>query len=131
MKLIEGEQLPAPQEQWRGPQRGFDGNTLMILFVATLVVGGILRAIFGRLLGAGIIGGVVGAAGWWIAGSLIVGLIAAIFAFVFTVGGGGRRGYYGGHGGFGGGFGGGMGGGGGGFSGGGGGFGGGGASGRW
>jgi uncharacterized protein len=101
------------------------------VLIVAMVGGGLLRAIFGRALGAVATGGAVGFLVWVLAGTLFIGVMAGVLAFFFTlVGGGfggGRR-----YGGFPGGWGGGgMRTGGGGFGGGGGGFGGGGASGRW
>ena len=136
--VAEGKPLPAPQAGGarKAAGRGFDlGTLLVILFVIVPVVGGILRAIFGKLPGAMIGGGIIGAAAWFVVGSLVVAVLAAIVAFIvmifFAAGGGlpGRggpmsSGGWGGGGGF-------SGGGGGGFSGGGGSFGGGGASGDW
>ena len=126
VRLIDGEPLPAPE---RRNSNGANNNALPLLFFAAIALAGILRAIFGQLLGASIVGAIIGVAAWLIFGSLIFGFIAAIFAFIMTLGGGGRYGGIGGGGFGGGGLGGGFGGGG--FSGGGGGFGGGGASGRW
>ena len=138
IKVIDGEPLPAPARS--APQ--VDGGVfqfLPIVLIAAMVVGGVLRAILGRGLGALATGGGVGFLAWILAGTLFVGVIAGVLAFFFTLMGGGfgggRR-----YGGFPGGFPGGMGRGGswgggggfgGGFRGGGGGFGGGGASGRW
>ncbi|MBI3771811.1 MAG: YgcG family protein [Gammaproteobacteria bacterium] len=122
-RLIDGEPLPAPSQQdseWSG------GNSLPLLFFAVIALGGFLRAIFGQLLGASVVSTVIGIAVWWLFGSMTFTLLAAIFAFIITLfGGGGRGSRYGGINGGGGGFGGGT------FRGGGGGFGGGGASGRW
>ncbi len=130
-RLIQGEPLPEPAP---GPAtRGWSriGQALPTLLFAVLILGGVLRAIFGTLPAASITGGVMGLALWLLAGSLFAAIVAGIIAFLFTLGGGGggTGGYYRGgglgRGGFGGGnFGGG-------FRGGGGGFGGGGASGRW
>ena len=134
IKVIDGEPLPAPAKS--APQ--VDGDVfqfLPIVLIAAMVVGGVLRAILGRALGAFATGGAVGFLVWVLAGTLFIGVMAGVLAFFFTlVGGGfggGRRygGFPGGWGG--GGWGGGIRGGGGGFGGGGGGFGGGGASGRW
>ncbi len=107
----------------------------IVLFVVVPVVGGILTRIFGKALGSTVGAGVVGAAAWVVAGSLLIAGVAAVVGFLvilFAGAGAGlaRRGGGvwlpgGGGGGWGGG------GGGGGFSGGGGGFGGGGASGGW
>lgn len=134
MRLIDGEPLPAPQKSASPAAEGGWMQLLPMLLIVALIGGGILRAMFGRFLGAAATGGVVGLLAWTLAGTLLIALIAALFAFIFTLGGSGGRRYYGG--GFpGGGIGfprgGGGWGGGGGFRGGGGSFGGGGASGRW
>jgi uncharacterized protein len=129
IKVIDGEPLPAPQAH---PQRvtGVDLNTLLVIgFVLVFVVGGVLRAIFGRAVGAGIVGAIAGFIGWTLGGALLIGIVVAIIAFFLSLFGGTRGGFGGG--GFGGGGFGSGGFGGGGFSGGGGGSGGGGASGSW
>lgn len=135
IRVVEGEPLPpprarAPAGQGLGLQEFF---VLGMLFV--FVGGGILRAMFGRVLGSGVVGTVGGFVAWLLAGSLlaaiVLGLLMALFSAVAGAGSrfpGGRGGWYPGGGWSsrgGGGFGGG------GFGGGGGGFGGGGASGRW
>jgi uncharacterized protein len=135
MRLIDGEPLPAPSRSAPAADGGGFVQVLPVLLVAALIGGAILRAIFGRFLGAAATGGVVGFLAWMLAGAMAVALLAGVFAFIFTLGGGGGmgrrthgRGFPGGGIGLpgGGGWGGG-----GGFRGGGGGFGGGGASGRW
>lgn len=128
MKLIDGEQLPAPKAA-ASPTGGVSSTeTAFFLLIAAVFVGSALRAVLGRALGAGLAGLIAGGVGWLLVGSALLGLGLGVAAF-FAVFSGVRFG--GGPGGFGGG---GFGGGGsspGGFSGGGGGFGGGGASGRW
>lgn len=136
MRIIEGEPLPAPRARG-APQVSGYVDLIVPGLILVFVVGGVLRALFGRFLGSGVVGAIAGAAVWAIAGSLAVALVVGILAFVFGLFGGSgmRRGYGGwGGGGFGGGWGGGMRGGGGfggGWSGGGGRSGGGGASGGW
>ena len=142
---VVGSGAPLPAQQRPAPSRraqGFDFQTLLILlFVGVPVLGGILSRVFGRVLGSTVGAGVVGAGAWVVAGSIAIGVGAAVIALIimllFSAGGGiGRRGgtwiptggWGGGGLGGGGGF---SGGGGGGFSGGGGSFGGGGASGGW
>ena len=120
--LIEGEPLPPPKKQ-TASGGAFD-TYFPMLFVAAIVLGGLMRAIFGQVLGGIATGGIVGLAVWLLGAGLFFAIVIALMAFVFTLGGG--RGIPGGFGGMGGG---GLGGGG--FGGGGGGFGGGGASGRW
>ncbi len=88
-----------------------------------IAVGGLLRALFGRLPAATLVGLGTGLLAWLIVAPVIAAVLVGIVGFIFTLAGGGHRGGLGGfgRGGFGGG----------GFGGGGGGFGGGGASGRW
>jgi len=133
LRVIDGEPLPAPASPV--PQVGGSiGQSLPILLIVAMVVGGLLRRMLGKTVGSITAGGAVGAVAWFLVGAVSIAVVAGILAFIFTlVGGGAGRGVHGGFpGGFGGGgFGRGGGFGGGGFRGGGGGFGGGGASGRW
>ena len=123
MARISGEPLPEPERQ---ASSGDWGDMLPVLLFGGLLVGGLLRAIFGSFLGGVVNGGLVGAAVWLLGGGLLIAAVIAFIAFLLTMSGGlgGLNGYSGGYGG--GGFGGN-----GGFSGGGGDFGGGGASGDW
>ena len=134
--VAEGKPLPPRKaENTRKGGGGFPIDALLlILFVVVPVVGGILRRIFGRLLGSTIGAGIVGTAAWIVAGSIAIGVIAAVVGFLVMIFVGAGSAFAGRGGGLpiGGGWGGGGGGsGGGGFSGGGGSFGGGGASGNW
>jgi len=129
IRIVDGEPLPPPAA--RDPSWSNIERMIPFAFVAVVVLGGVLRAVLGRLFGAGAAGGIAAVVTWIVAGSLAAAIVFGIVVFGFTLLGGFRsRG--GGYGGWtsGGGFGGGLGGGGG-FGGGGGGFGGGGASGRW
>ena len=125
--VIDGEPLPEPSRAAAGAE-GAEGGIEQyapMLFIVALGLGGVLRAMLGRLPGALATGGVVGFIAWIVVGLLPIAVVAGIVALVITLFGGGRGiGGFGGGGGFGHG-------GGGGFGGGGGGFGGGGASGRW
>jgi uncharacterized protein len=141
ISVIEGEPLPEPQRRPGSGEQGAAGNVealLMIGFALVFVVGGILRAMFGRVGGAAVTGGLGGIIAWLIVGSLIAAGAIALIVFVLSTilgvagaargvrRGGWSHGHWGG-----GGFGGGSWGGGGGWSGGGGMGGGGGASGSW
>ena len=127
MSVIDGETLPPPQPHVnKVSEKG--SQSLPVLVLIAIAVSAVLRAIFGRFLGALATGGVVAFMVWifiHVFGfAILAGLAAFVFSFIDTNGRGGGFGGFGGRGG-GGGFGGG------GFGGGGGGFGGGGASGRW
>ncbi|MCA1457624.1 YgcG family protein [Bradyrhizobium sp. BRP22] len=142
IRLIDGEQLPAPEpEHWQAPNvfNQIDPFNPFVI-VGIFVLGSFLRTMLGRLLGAAATGGIVGLFAWLLAGSVAAAVLLAIIAVVVTLlagswGWGGPGNYR--RGGWpGGGYGGGWSGGGrsrdsGGFSGRGGGFGGGGASGSW
>jgi uncharacterized protein len=137
LAVIDGEPLPEPQPAWDdGSLRGIEGVLPFALF-AIPIAGGLLRRIFGRVLGPLLAGGVVFALVWFITGVFLIALAFALFTMLFAALAGSRprgryrRGHHPGWGSFGGGGFGGGGFGGGGFSGGGGSFGGGGASGRW
>lgn len=116
---ISGEPLPEPELR---ASSGDWGDLVPMLLFGGLLVGGVLRAIFGSFLGGVVNGGLVGAAVWLLGGGLLIAAVIAFIAFLLTMSGGlgGLNGYSGG--GFGGNDG---------FSGGGGDFGGGGASGDW
>jgi len=123
--LIQGEALPPPPAAKTQSDHRWE-DALPLLLFGGLIVGGLMRAIFGSFFGGAINGGLIGALVWFLGGSLVVALVLAFIAFMLTLAGiGGMPGIGGG------GFGGGSGGSNDSFSGGGGGFGGGGASGDW
>lgn len=81
IRLINGEQLPAPEpEHWQAPNLVDFANPVTIFIV--IIVAGVLRGILGRLLGSVATGGVVGAFAWIVAGSLATALVIGLFAFV-------------------------------------------------
>jgi len=124
IKLINGEDLPAPQSR-QGRNKGNE-NAIVLAIVAGVVGGLLIRGVFGRGFGSVAGGGIALAIALLLGVAIAAAIFAAIFAAVAATSSG-----RGGFGGLGGGYGGGGFGGGGGFSGGGGGFGGGGASGSW
>lgn len=121
--LIAGEQLPAPVKQ---SNQGGASDFLPLLLIGGLVLGGLLRAIFGDFFGGLLNGGAIAVLAWFFGIGLLIALLLGIVAFILTLvgpslgqfgGGYGGGSYRGGQSG--------------GWSGGGGGFGGGGASGDW
>lgn len=136
--LVDGEPLPAPAPRARSGE-GDLANLLPLIFILSLVVGGILRRLLGQFPGAVATGFVAAGVTWVLASLLGLTIFMGLLGFMIGLVAGGDGGRWSSHprgrhrGGFGGYGGGGFGGGGfgGGFGGGGGGFGGGGASGRW
>ncbi len=128
LRVIDGEPLPEPARSQPGDGDLRSLETYFVLFLAIVfALGGVLRALFGRLPAAGLIGAGTGFLAWLIAAPVLLAVLVGAIGFVLVLFGGFGRGGLGGHqsGGWSGGPGGG------GFRGGGGGFGGGGASGRW
>ncbi|HEY4985293.1 MAG TPA: YgcG family protein [Bradyrhizobium sp.] len=105
--VIDGEPLPAPEpRQNSGSSGSIEDLFNPFLIFAVFIVGAILRATLGRLIGSVAAGGVIGVLAWFLAGSLLLSLVASGLAFVFTMVGdriasaGGRGGFVGGGGGF-------------------------------
>ena len=131
LRVIEGEQLlPRPASEADGSLLSQYSDLLIPGVILVIIAGSILNALFGRFIGAGLIGTVAGLAVWVFVGSflvaLIVGLIVLVLHLFSGTAGFGRTGGWGSS--SGGGW---SSGGGGGYSGGGGSSGGGGASGSW
>jgi uncharacterized protein len=131
IRVLDGEPLPPPDTGWKGGEQTFIG-LLPFLLIAALIGSSVLRALFGRPLGALLTGVGVGVVAYIVSAALALAVFVGFAAFIFSLlAAFGSRGWSSGarHGGWGGGWSGGFGGGG--FGGGGGGFGGGGASGSW
>ncbi|MBL8385550.1 MAG: TPM domain-containing protein [Burkholderiales bacterium] len=111
--LIEREALPAPSGRAAPPENNDLEGWLMLGFIALIVGGSILKALFGRAGGSALGAGGAGVIAWLVAGSLWVAAAVALAALVFLlvmgggrgarmlpgVGGGGFGGGFGGHGG--------------------------------
>jgi uncharacterized protein len=120
IRLIEGEDLPAPQT---GTGMPFNENAFLVFLVIGAVLGYILSVVLGRVMGGLVAGLGTGLAAVFLFGiSFVIGIFITIMVFFFVGFGHSGRGGYGGFGG---------GGSGGSWGGGGGGFGGGGSSGSW
>jgi uncharacterized protein len=83
--VIDGEPLPAPKRQQDyGSSSNLEGLFPFAIF-GIFVVGGILRSIFGRLIGSVATGGVAGVVVWLVVGSIVVSGIVGVVAFIFTM----------------------------------------------
>ena len=90
IKIIDGEPLPAPRPDssvsHQGGGDGLDYPGLLVMgIIAVFVVGGILRAIFGRFIGSGLVGGVAGGGAFLLSGLLPIGIAGGLLAFLFSL----------------------------------------------
>lgn len=87
MKLIAGEGLPAPTAADSDTvEGGFQWIDLGIfILVAMPLIAGIAHKIFGSRLGSLATGAAAGGIAWLITASLVIGVIAAFIAFLFTL----------------------------------------------
>lgn len=132
MQVIDGEPLPPPKKSATSAS-SLNLDWLFPALIVLIVGRRVANAIFGRFIGSGLTGGILGVLIWWFAGSLVLAVAGGVLVSLFGLFSGistGHRSRGSGHGWSSGGFGGG-GFGGGGFGGGGGMSGGGGASGGW
>jgi uncharacterized protein len=86
VRIADGEKLPEPEPpHWQGPglSHYIDPFNPFILVFA-FIVGGVLRALLGRFIGAAATGGIVGIFGWFLAGSLAAAILVGFIAFVVT-----------------------------------------------
>ncbi|MEH2531823.1 uncharacterized protein V1277_001797 [Bradyrhizobium sp. AZCC 1588] len=84
--VANGEKLPEPEPphwQSHGLSDYVDPFNPFIL-VLVFVVGGVLRAVLGRFIGAAATGGIAGVLGWFVAGSLAAAILIGFIAFVVS-----------------------------------------------
>jgi len=95
--LIAGEQLPAPTKQ--NNQDGI-GDFLPLLLVGGLILGSILRAVFGDFFGGVLNGGFIAVLAWFFGVALLIALLLGFVAFILTLIGPSSLGHLGGGGGY-------------------------------
>ncbi|WP_213289092.1 YgcG family protein [Bradyrhizobium sp. sGM-13] len=84
--VANGEKLPEPEPpHWQSP--GLSDyvdpfNPFILVFV--FIVGGVLRAVLGRFIGAAATGGIVGVFGWFVVGSLAAAILIGFIVFVVS-----------------------------------------------
>ena len=87
MKAVEGEglALPAPPARGKVETTSSFGDLAIFALFAIPVVGMVLRSMFGRFFGATLTSGLTGIGAWLLLGSLAIGIVAAVAAFLFTL----------------------------------------------
>ncbi|WP_298882156.1 YgcG family protein [uncultured Bradyrhizobium sp.] len=84
MRVVDGEPLPAPSRSVNFANLDDIGPLLPVALFASLIVGGFLRALLGRLLGSVATGSVIGLLAMLILGSGALALLAGIIGFVLS-----------------------------------------------
>ncbi|MBW7966951.1 YgcG family protein [Bradyrhizobium sp. BR 10261] len=84
MRVVDGEPLPAPSRSVNFANLDDIGPLAPFALFASLIVGGILRSLLGRLLGSVATGSVIGLLALLILGSGALALLAGIIAFVLS-----------------------------------------------
>ncbi|MGX4773795.1 TPM domain-containing protein [Bradyrhizobium guangdongense] len=84
MRVVDGEPLPVPSRSVNFANLDDIGPAVPFVLFASLVVGGFLRALLGRLLGSVATGSVIGLLALLILGSGALALLAAIIGFVLS-----------------------------------------------
>ncbi|KRR24939.1 hypothetical protein CQ14_06335 [Bradyrhizobium lablabi] len=86
VRVADGEKLPEPAPpHWQGSGLSNDidpFNPFILVFV--FIVGAVLRALFGRFIGAAATGGIVGSFSWFLVGSLAAAIVVGLIGFVVT-----------------------------------------------
>ncbi len=86
MRTIEGEPLPPPRAAQGARHGGADvAQWLFPLFAFFVIGGAILKSVFGRFVGGGVVGGALGLAIWVLFGSLAAALAVGLIAFLFSL----------------------------------------------
>jgi len=84
LRVIDGEPLPAPSRSVKfGSWNDVEPLFYFVLF-GPLVVGGMLRSIFGRLLGSVIAGTIVGLLAWFVLESAVIGVGVGVLGAILT-----------------------------------------------
>jgi uncharacterized protein len=84
IRVIDGEPLPAPSRSVSfGSWHDIEPLFYFVLF-GPLVVGGFLRAMFGRLLGSVVAGAIVGVLAWFVLDSAVIGLGVGVLGAILT-----------------------------------------------
>ena len=84
MRVVDGEPLPVPSRSVNFGNLDDIGPLVPVALFASLVVGGFLRALLGRLLGSAATGGVIAILALLILGSAGIALLAGIIGFVLS-----------------------------------------------
>jgi uncharacterized protein len=81
IRVIDGEPLPVPTPTVNFGNLDDIGPMLPVMLFGSLIVGGFMRALLGRLLGSFATGGLIGVLAWLFLGSLGIAAVAGIIGF--------------------------------------------------
>jgi len=93
IRLVQGEALPPPpQKQQKQSGMRFLEDNFVLFAIFVVVFGGLLRSLFGQLLGAGVASGLVAVVVWLVTSSLLFVIITSFITFIVVLVGVGRGG---------------------------------------
>src|SRR3954470_9849016 len=87
IRVIDGEKLPAPEPPHWQNTSPFDISDMFnpFLLIPALLFGGLMRSVFGRLVGSAVGGGLVTVIAWYLFGSLLAGGLAGVVTFLIVM----------------------------------------------
>ncbi len=94
MTLIQGEHLPAPDQAAQASHGGHWSTWLPILMFAAIVLGAILKGIFGAFPGSVLTGGALGLLAGWLGATVLIMALVALVSCIFVLAMGGSGGGY-------------------------------------
>ncbi len=84
IRVIEGEPLPPPRNSSTSRSR-VNLDWLFPAFLMLMMGRRLVAAMFGRFVGAGLTGTLVGLLAWLVIGSVLIAAVVGVFAFVFSL----------------------------------------------
>ncbi len=94
-RLVDGEPMP-PQPSSTAPRIGFSPNGLIIGFIIVIVFANALRSLLGRGIGSGVVGVAAGFIVYFLAGFLVLAVVAGLVVFLISLFAGAGSGRHGG-----------------------------------
>ena len=83
--VIDGEPLPPPPSTQSFSAPAHLEDLFPILLFVAVIVGGLSRALLGRLFGSVATGGIIGVVAWFLIGSVALCALSAVIAFIITM----------------------------------------------
>ena len=80
--LTQDKPLPTPKDI----EKNINDSWIYLLFIGLVAAGGIIKAVFGRIIGSGLGGVITGIVSWLVLGSVMAGVLFGFLVFIFILG---------------------------------------------